>query len=188
MTNWQQILEPHDSWNERHILAAFSLFGIPSTYLDVGCGTGVMVRTARSLGCEAYGVDQIEHEEPFFFKKDLAETVFFLEFATSGVANMADLVTCLEVAEHLNDDGSIRLCDTIARHVAEGGKLIFSSAHPGQGGDGHIGIKPATFWREQLHRHGVHYRQDLSTQLALIWSNIGSPLYWLAANVQVFDR
>ena len=71
---WKEVLLEKDEWNKKHLFGIFSLFGVPKKMLDVGCGTGIMVRTARQLHCEAYGVDMHNHPgEKWIFAHDLRE-------------------------------------------------------------------------------------------------------------------
>jgi hypothetical protein len=47
--NWINGLTAMDRWNIKHLLSLFALFEVPPKYLDVGCGNGIMVKTARQL-------------------------------------------------------------------------------------------------------------------------------------------
>lgn len=62
-----------------------------------------------------------------------------------------DLVTCLEVAEHLPSDASETLVDSLCRHADV---IVFSAAVPGQGGTGHINERRASFWAALFGTHG----------------------------------
>lgn len=184
-TDWVKLLAPHDKWNEKHIMLAFSLFGIPQSYLDIGSGTGAMVNLAKKLGVEAYGVDQIERDNVNLFTHNLTEP---MSVSALGGPSLFKMVTSIEVAEHIPEESHDVFCDTIANHVKREGILIFTSAHPGQDGEGHIGVKAAPYWRAKFHDRGLSFRFDYTTWLALLWSNINSPLFWLPANLQVFNR
>lgn len=170
---------------EKHALSAFSLFGVPESFLDVGSGLGTCVRIAKSLGVDAYGVDQLNNPEDSFenfFHANLVEKFTLPKPVT--------MVWCTEVAEHLDPSAHATLCDTCAENLEEGrgNYLVFSSASPNQGGSGHISERPAKYWLDQFSMRDLNYRKDLTVNLALLWSNIGSPLYWLAANVMVFEK
>ena len=154
--------------------------------LDVGCGTGVMVEISRQLGCEAFGVDMHNHrEKDYIFEQDLQEP---FSLAEKDLQSQVPLVISLEVAEHIPSKKHNVFCDTIANHVIKEGILIFSSAFPGQGGEEHVGIKPPTYWRSQMHNRGLTFHADYTQALSLYWNNIRSPMMWLPANVQVFKR
>ncbi len=130
--NWMNGLRAMDRWNIKHILSAFALFEIPPIYLDVGCGDGIMVETARKLGSEAYGVDQLVEPDwsPYFFHKNLVD---YFELPDGKKAN---IITCIEIAEHLHDSAHATFCDTLCNNLATGTEnyLIFSAARPGQDG------------------------------------------------------
>lgn len=183
-SEWLEILRKHDPVNKRHFMGVLALLGIPPSYLDVGCGTGVMVRFARKIGIESYGVDKIHHKELYFYSRDLNEP-FFLQVQGHERVHM---ITCLEVAEHLKKESDDALATTLSRNLLPAGYLIFSAAHPGQDGDEHISSHSAYHWRDLFHKNKMSYQTDLTMRLVIIWSHILSPLMWLPANVQVFQK
>jgi len=182
---WIEELSKFGLWNIRHALSIFSLFGVPESMLDVGCGEGVMVRAARMLGVEAYGVDQLVDEKKWqhYFSHSNLVDIFKLR-------NPVSMVICLEVAEHLHQTAHPTLCTTLSDNLKSGSGnfLIFSAAYPNQGGIGHVSERPSKYWLDELALRGLNYRKDLTVNLSLLWSNIGSPLYWLPANVLVFEK
>lgn len=182
--NWFKELESQNDWNVRHFLTAAALLGMPKSMLDVGCGTGAVVRVARWLGVKACGVDQLIDPENNVnnFHWNLVDY-----FALDEPVN---LVWCLEVAEHLDPSAHATLCDSLSDNLIEerGNYLVFSAAFPNQGGMGHVSERPSKYWQDQFSLRKLNYRKDLTVGLALLWSNIGSPLYWLASNVMVFEK
>lgn len=175
---WREQLEPFDTWNRRLILATFGLLGIPSSYLDVGSGTGAMTFTARSLGIDALGVDMIaRHPDKYY---DL-----------NGPMNLDrdfDFVTCIEVAEHIAPIHTKVLCGNIARHVKDVGLLVFTAAAPGQAGDGHVNLRLATEWRSLFWDRRLYYQEELTHKLKMAWQLIPMPMMWLPGNIQVFRK
>lgn len=181
---WLNGLEGMDRHNVRHILSAFALLGIPSSYLDVGCGTGIMVKIAAQLGAAAYGVDQLVDDTwpPNFFHKNLVDK-FDLP------AGPVDMVTCFEVGEHLHESAHPTFCDTLCNNLNGGHHfLLFSAARPGQGGTGHIACRPAEYWHNEFILRGLSYNGFLTMNLALVWSNIGSPLNYMWDNLMIFEK
>jgi len=95
--------------------------------LDAGCGTGLMLQQMQQLG-HAEGVDISDEALDFCRKRGLANVqradLLELPFAEGTF----DLVTALDVLEHLDDDvGGLR---EMRRVLKPGGRLfIFAPAH-----------------------------------------------------------
>jgi len=182
--HWMNELNNVDRWNIKHILSAFSLFDLPESMLDVGCGNGTMVRIARKLGVDAYGIDQLVEPswEPYFFHKNLVD-LFILHLKV-------DIVISLEVAEHLHPSAHTTYCETLCNNLKEGVNkfLIFSAARPGQGGTGHISCEPASYWSHEFYLRGLTANDLMTSRLALLWSKIDSPLGHLSDNLMVFHK
>lgn len=185
--DWQEELRPQEFWTYRHFYAAMSLLGAPESLLDVGCGFGWLVDEARNFGIESFGVDQLISEDNYDYGVALFHNNLVEKFTLPKPVMM---VWCTEVAEHLDASAHATLCDTCADNLAEGrgNYLIFSSAYPNQGGNGHLSERPSKYWLDQFALRKLGYRKDLTVNLSLLWSNIGSPLYWLANNVLVFEK
>lgn len=200
--------DPH---NERILLALFATIccwrEVPKSYLDLGSGTGAMVNMARKLGVDAWGVDLISEgpgREHWFIQHDLSQPMMLSRnrmnaegrytytynpdaYGNDGyTAHQFDIITCLEVAEHLPEEGSRALVDTIGRHISNTGVVIFSAAPPGQGGEHHVNNRPAWEWRDMFYEVGLGYQEEYTRQLSHLWSWVAGPLQWLGANVQVF--
>jgi len=169
-----------DAGNQLAILAVFAGFGIPASYLDVGCGTGAMVKIARTLGVDAYGVDILPHTESYIYKQDLNNFC--------DLCRRFELVTSIETAEHIAPTSADIFADTLARHVAPNGLLVFTAAPPGQMGDGHINCQPKAYWRDKLTVRGLQYDESATRRLYLLWRNTHWATHWCEENLQVFRR
>jgi hypothetical protein len=192
-------LAPFDGWNERAFCQIVAWMGVPERYLDLGSGTGAMVNMARKIGVEAYGVDVINGPEHWFVTHDLTEPLVMSKDHSGQYHSLNaapdprlddhfDLITCLEVAEHLPMDSHDTLCDTIRRHVGYGARVLFSAAPPGQRGEHHVGCRPAHEWRSMLYERGISYREDYTRQLCHLIGWVSGPAsHWFAANLMVFD-
>lgn len=177
----RSMLAPFDQWNERVFSAIIAWAGLPRTYLDLGSGTGAMVNFARKMGVDAYGLDVINGPEHWFIHHDLTQP-----FVWNPAASF-DLITCIEVAEHLDDDDA--LFQTVEHNLADGGVFIFSSAPPGQAGEHHVNCQPAYYWRDRFKARGISYREDYTRELShlMALSYVTGPMMWISANIQVFD-
>lgn len=182
---WMELLQKTDIHNIKHILSLFAMTGIPESFLDVGCGDGIIVKTARSLGVRAYGLDQLVDEKKW---GDGFYHVNLVDFWKAPLP--VDMVMCIEVAEHLHESAHSTLCDTIYKNLKEesGSRVIFGAARPGQDGTGHISCRPASYWHDRFHERGVSYSREETLQLGLLWSNINSPLNYFWDNLIVFKR
>lgn len=182
---WLAGLTPMDAYNVKHLLALFAVLGIPEGFMDAGCGTGIMVRTAQKLGVRAYGIDQLVEEDKWgngFYCANLVNP--FL------LPRPVDLVLSIEVAEHIHETAHATFCDTLTRNLKEesGSHLIFSAARPGQAGTGHIACRPAEYWHKEFILRGLSYNAYLTLHLAHVFSIINSPLNYYWDNLIVFSR
>ena len=171
-------LREFDEWNRRVLTAVFALFGTPDTYLDMGCGSGAMTNHARRCGVNAVGVDILA--APPDVKHDLREPLH--------LGRIFQLVTSIEVAEHLPEESAPVFCDSIARHMGAGGVLVFTAALPGQPGHNHVNTKPPYYWREHFANVGLSYWEPVTVKLALLWTYTCGSLMHLPANLQVFHK
>jgi 2-polyprenyl-3-methyl-5-hydroxy-6-metoxy-1,4-benzoquinol methylase len=97
----------------------------------------------------------------------------------------AELVLCLEVAEHIDPAQSEAIAQSVAAAVAPGGTLIWSAAHPGQGGTGHINCQPKDYWHQRLTVCGL--QRDEATEAQLVdYAKSGYHMGWFANNAMVF--
>ena len=159
-------------------LALWIISKLPGKVVDLGAGTGVYVDELRRLGTHAQGYD-ITHPQPF---PDLVQTMNML-----NVNNPADIVLCLEVAEHIEKKLSTKVIESIWNNTKPGGYVIFSAAQPGQGGVGHINCQYPGYWRELAWAQGFQPAQDLETDLHA-WITSGYHMGWFANNRQIWHR
>ena len=183
---WLSGLREMDKFNLKHMLITFAYFGIPESFLDVGCGTGVLVKTAQKLGVRAYGLDQLV--EP-----DWGEGFVHMNLVDYWKApEPVDISWCVEVAEHLHPSAHGTLCRTLCENVKEGPGhyLVFSAARPGQVGAGHYAdsCKPAAYWHDEMHAHGMNYDKEATLALCLLNSNCRSALTYFFDNLIIFQR
>lgn len=96
--------------------------------LDVGCGAGLLCEPLARLGAEVTGVDaapaNVEAAALHAQGSGLDIRYMAGELATLGLGQF-DLVTCLEVIEHVADKAA--LISELARHLAPGGLMILST-------------------------------------------------------------
>jgi SAM-dependent methyltransferase len=115
-----------------------------ASVLDVGCGEGWLTAELRERGLEALGVDG----DPL---DGVDQVVDFESGADLPDLGRFDLVTCLEVAEHVDAAHADRFVAWLCAHAPV---VLFSAAVPGQGGDGHVNERPTGYWADLFAREG----------------------------------
>ncbi len=176
---WINGLTAFDRDNEVILFCIFAAFGLPASYLDVGSGTGAMANTAEKLGVEVNGLDQLPRPaHPRLLQRDLREPI--------DLGRTYELVTSIEVAEHLEPEYADVLVDTITRHAAK--RIVFTAAMPGQIGHGHLNCQFGTYWREKFDLRGWRYSAGETYRLALMLATAQQASHHVEANLQVFIR
>lgn len=97
------------------------------TALDVGCGAGLIAEPLARLGAAVTGVDAAE-ENVAAARAHAAQSGLAIDYRAGGVEGIEgrfDLVTCLEVVEHVVDPAAF--VRALADRLAEGGLLVLST-------------------------------------------------------------
>jgi SAM-dependent methyltransferase len=126
------------------------LLGVNSI-LDVGCGRGAWLREWRNAGVAiAQGVDgpYIRQQSLLIPVQDFTAVDLSKPF---DLGRRYDLVSSLEVAEHLPRSSSESFISSLAAHAD---LVLFSAATPGQGGENHINERPLSFWQGLFEAEG----------------------------------
>lgn len=122
----------------------------PSSVLDVGGGEGYFAREFERRGVRVTTVDGPGSN---------ADIVCDLELGLPQQLERADVVLCLEVAEHLSERAGERLVSALCTHAVSA--VVFSAAIPGQGGIGHINERWPDYWEAQFEDRGLFVTGDL---------------------------
>ena len=148
----------------------------PKSVLDIGCGPGMHVRELRKLGVQAYGIDQDERVlgQPYLDQISVFDNKM-----------SADLIICLEVAEHIDQKLENYLADCIER--ATENTLIWTAAAPGQGGVGHINCKPKEEWEEMFIERDLVRNHQMEKAL-LMYIKSGYHMGWFANNLLYLEK
>ena len=97
------------------------------TALDVGCGAGLLAEPLARLGAQVTAVDAAP--ELIEVAKAHAEgqglTIDYRAVGVESIEGKFDLITSMEVVEHVADPGSFIEC--LAKQLADGGLMILST-------------------------------------------------------------
>jgi SAM-dependent methyltransferase len=122
-----------------------------TSVLDVGCGRGAWLREWKNAGVKtAQGVDgpYVQEGSLLIPVQDFTAIDLSKQF---DLLQRYDLVTSLEVAEHLPPTSSEAFVASLTRHAD---LVLFSAATPGQGGENHINERPLAFWQRLFATRG----------------------------------
>jgi 2-polyprenyl-3-methyl-5-hydroxy-6-metoxy-1,4-benzoquinol methylase len=150
----------------------------PLTVLDVGCGPGTYVRALREMSVDAMGIDT---------DKRVTGQKYLLQQSLFDTKLQAELVLCLEVAEHIDEDKSDDVVKSIVGTVEPGGMLIWSAAHPGQGGTGHINCQPKAYWDAKFKEAGLERNETMEARL-LDHIKAGYHMGWFLQNAMLYKK
>jgi SAM-dependent methyltransferase len=163
-----------------------SCFPDARRYADVGSGSGAYVAEAARQGLEAIGCERSRVGRAIGARQGARCIPFDLQADPPAPLPWApDLASSFEVAEHLPEDLGARLVGFLASTAPT---VVFSAAHLGQGGTGHINEQPQEYWRSRFEAAGMHADDEAAGALRLSFGEHGVVAPWFAANVQVFRR
>lgn len=155
------------------------------SWLDVGCGPGMLVREMRDRGYAAHGIDGsasalnvIPELDGWLWCFDLREPV--------QLHSLYDVVVCSDVAEHVG--AAHTLVASCVRHAKKA--IIFGAAPPGQDGHGHIDLRPKEEWHAMFAALGWLVDADTTVALKATIAAVEAHnrVWWFEANVNVYRR
>jgi 2-polyprenyl-3-methyl-5-hydroxy-6-metoxy-1,4-benzoquinol methylase len=132
----------------------------PTSWLDVGCGTGAALKYINRLGLDGWGV---EYSALAIKESGISQRIMRADLTQAlHLKRRFGIVWCYEVAEHLPDNAADVLIDTLCRHSDI---IILSAAVPGQGGEGHINEQPKEYWIGKMAARGYMVDQKATSEI-----------------------
>jgi glycosyltransferase involved in cell wall biosynthesis len=121
----------------------------PRTVLDVGCALGMLVEALRDRGIDARGVDistwAIEQVP------DHLRQFCRVGSVTEEIDGDYDLITCVEVLEHLPPSLAEVAVANLCRHAQ---MVLFSSTPDDFDEPSHLNVEPSEYWADIFLRQG----------------------------------
>lgn len=96
----------------------------PQTMLDVGCGDGLLISRLTGTVPGLTGIDM--DQGALLFAKAFAPSATFIDGDVAGLEQQFDLVTAIEVLEHIPDGDDLAFLRACGDRVAPGGTLLLS--------------------------------------------------------------
>ncbi len=154
------------------------------TLLDVGCGQGLLLEPLLHLhDKDVHGVELSDSALPFLHAS-LRDRVRFVDASTLHSAGTKyDVVSCIEVAEHLPSQRA----DELIAYLTQSSRraVYFTAAIPRQPGHGHINCQPSFYWIDLFDRNGfsldVERTRGLRERIVAM-----KPCYWIPQNSLIF--
>ena len=137
----------------------------PGSVMDMGCAKGFLVEALRDRGVQAYGVD-ISDYAISHVREDLKQFCR-VGAVTEPLDRNYDLITCIEVLEHVTEEESEVAIRNMAMRTQN---ILFSSSSTDFDEPSHINVKPALYWLECFSKYDFY--PDVTTDFGFIqpWS------------------
>ena len=159
--------------------------------VDIGCGHGLTLEGFARVDptLQLRGFDDSDAGLTRARRRGLTvDRLDIVRISRAEAATLArkltafDAVLCLEVAEHLPPwhSGKLLTIVTAADH------LVFSAAHPQQGGTFHVNEQPAEYWITRLGKRGLRLSRD-DEEFRRKIAGLDLPRYY-TENVHLFER
>lgn len=137
----------------------------PKTVLDAGCAMGFLVEGLRNRDVEAWGVDISEyaigqvHESVRPFCR--------VGSITEPFERKYDLVTCIEVFEHMPPREAEKAAENLCRHTDD---ILFSSTPFDYKEVTHVNVNPPEHWAAMFARQGFYRDFDFDASFLTPWA------------------
>ncbi len=137
----------------------------PRTVLDAGCAIGLLVEALVHRGVDARGVDISEYAISQM-PDDLADRVW-AGSVIEPIAGTYDLVTCIEVLEHIHPSG---LGAAVANLTALTDAILLSTTPTHWEEPTHINVQPPEYWAALLAEFGFHRDHGFDASFLTPWA------------------
>jgi len=129
----------------------------PQRTLDVGCAKGFLVEALREREVEAFGVD-VSAYALGEVREDLRPYVRLADAAALDRSERYDLVSCIEVVEHMEEAPALAAIDAMC---ALAPLVVFSSSPDDHEEETHVNVRPIGYWVEAFAARGFSPRLDV---------------------------
>jgi SAM-dependent methyltransferase len=164
----------------------------PKSVIDVGCGNGMLLNALKDhdSNLRLLGLDGSVNS--ILLARQQGLEVIEVDLVRSSGAEIQsigkrlggfDLALCLEVAEHFPAWHSRKLLKLLTT-VSD--LIVFSAAHPNQGGTLHVNEQPSEYWVAKFHRSGFRLA-GMDQPLRNALSELDIPSYY-KTNIHVFEK
>lgn len=117
----------------------------PQRVLDAGCAKGFLVEALRDRGIDAFGVDISEYA----ISEVRPDIRSFCRVGSlvDPLPERYDLITCIEVVEHLTEEEARRAIANICQSTSD---VLFSSSPDDFDEPTHVTVRPRSYWVDRF--------------------------------------
>lgn len=141
------------------------VMGSPETVLDVGASNGMLVQAFAELGIDARGFDL--SESAVASADESVRDRLWVGSATEPIEGTYDLITCIEVLEHLSPLDAETAIDNMC---AASDRLVITSTPADFREPTHINVHPTADWVAAFASRGFFRRTDLDVSFLTPWA------------------
>jgi hypothetical protein len=160
------------SWESEHWRTFFSgvaerIVGLlaPATAWDVGCAKGLLVQALAERGVDSRGSDISEYAVKGAHP-DVVDRLT-VHSATEPIPGRYDLVTCVEVLEHMAPEDAQRAIDVMCDATD---RILFSSTPNDFGEATHVNVHPTAQWAAWFAERGFYRDVDADVTFLAPWA------------------
>jgi len=150
--------------------------------LDIGCANGFLLEAFQAAGKRVAGVE-LSPAAVAVLPESLRPHITIGDF--SAASGRWDLVSCVEVAEHIEPSRSTDLVDTVSGAAVS--HVYFTAAPPGQSGRGHVNCREHAEWLDWFAARGWVLDGERTEALRADLESLESAV-WLRGNSLILRR
>lgn len=164
----------------KEIVPLFLSYFKPDNVLDVGCGLGTWLKVFEDHKCDVFGIDgdYVITEDLIIGRNKFKDYDLNVKF---DLKKKFDLVTSLEVAEHILPENAEAFIHSLCKH---GDLVLFSAAIPGQEGTLHFNEQYNDYWINLFSQNDYQCIDFLRHK---IWNNKNIS-WWYRQNILIFIK
>jgi SAM-dependent methyltransferase len=162
------------------------------SYLDIGCGCGFILEYFIDTGKDKTKLLGIESNESLKKHTVVSDNICYFPIQNISEAVQGDLVACMEVIEHIDEEHENIAVEKIANATKK--YLWLTVAVPGQGShpdEPHVNLKPLSYWEDSFEKYGLKVDWELTYKIKqemLQHPDLSQSYFWFRDNLMIMRR
>jgi SAM-dependent methyltransferase len=182
---YQTLVEPYACKSVPQMAKSIVETFHPASVIDIGCGSGALLVALRKLGVHRLlGLDAAEAGLDIAQARGLDTRKFDIVTDKLLYSACYDVAVSMETAEHLPASAADHYVELLCSLAPV---IIFTAAHPGQGGIGHLNEQPPEYWKGYFKAHDFQPLEELVSAWQPAWRAAGVADFY-TNNLMIFQR